>query len=80
MTDKATGNERPEYEVCLSDTHADHKGLSWCGKHVIGFAFADVDHAAQNGRGGGRLVVCRDCLPLAVAALRNGWVCEGTRP
>lgn len=70
---QTTEGERPEYEVCISDTHADRKGKAWCGKRVWGFAFVDVDHAAQNGRSEGRLIVCRDCLSRATAALRNGW-------
>lgn len=65
--------ERPEHEVCISDTHIDGKGKSWCGKGFSGFTFMNVDHAAQNGRSRGRLIVCRDCLSLAVTALKNGW-------
>jgi hypothetical protein len=63
---------RPDYIACVRDTHVDRQGLAWCGRHAPGWAFQDADHAALNGRGQGRMVVCPECRKALVAALENG--------
>lgn len=64
---------RPEYIKCISDTHEDNKGKSWCGRRLFAeFAFVDADHAAMNGRNNGRLVACAECTRLIMAAMQNG--------
>jgi len=67
-------NERPEWVRCIRRNHVAHDKESWCGKSTYGFdkPFLDVDHAAENGLQGGRLVACRECVTAATAALQNG--------
>lgn len=38
--------------------------LTWCDRQLEGaeFAFTSIDHAALNGKHGGRLVTCTECL------------------
>lgn len=64
--------ERPDWIVCVSDTHADRRNMAWCGRRVSGFAFVDADHAAQNGRAEERLVTCPECAAALVKALNHG--------
>lgn len=68
------GTRRPEWIRCVVDKHMDRKGLAWCGRSTpsLAWSFVDVDHVAQNGRAGGRLVVCPECLKAIESALRNG--------
>lgn len=58
---------------CITDTHADAKGATWCGKPADQFewTFMDIDHAAMNGRNGGRLTVCPSCRAAVIAGLKN---------
>ena len=60
-----------EYQCHVMDAHADRHGLAWCGvvPHPLEFTFISVDHAALNGRNGGRLVPCQACRHAIVAAL-----------
>jgi hypothetical protein len=70
--EKTLTTARPDWIACVKDTHADRSGVAWCGRPLVAFAFADADHAAQNGRGGGRLVTCPDCANALVTALNHG--------
>ena len=63
---------RPDAIVCIADTHADKKGLTWCGERVGDFAFVDADHAAMNGRYKGRLAPCPQCRDAVIAGLMEG--------
>lgn len=64
---------RPDYVHCIADVHADNVGKSWCGRDIrMEFHFMNIDHAAFNGRGEGRLVACPDCVAKIIAALGNG--------
>ncbi len=65
---------RPEWIVCIDDTHADNLGKTWCGKPKppLTFTFVSVDHAAINGRNKGRLVCCPECAKAVIEALREG--------
>lgn len=67
-------NDRPDWIKCVRHTHEDLKTQSWCGRRleVFEFAFMDADHAAENGRQGGRLVACGECAAAITAALGNG--------
>ena len=66
-------DDQPEWVHCVAHSHLDLKGTSWCGRRLApGWHFADADHAAENGRQGGRLVACRECVSAICAALRNG--------
>ena len=59
--------------TCITDTHANADGATWCGKpkNRFDFRFMDIDHAAMNGRNGGRLTVCPQCRKSVIAGLRN---------
>jgi hypothetical protein len=65
---------RPEYVKCVQDNHRDHDGRSWCGQvlNKFDFAFVSIEHAAFNGRAGGRLVACSECTAAIIKALTNG--------
>jgi hypothetical protein len=67
-------SERPEYVHCVEHDHADLKGTSWCGRRLwsMDWRFVDIDHAANNGLNGGRLVACPACVTAITTALRNG--------
>lgn len=58
---------------CIRDTHVIREGLSWCDR-ILGPepAFVSIDHAALNGRAGGRLTVCPECAARVVQVLTNG--------
>jgi hypothetical protein len=58
---------------CITDTHVDAHKASWCGKPAnnFEFRFADIDHAAMNGRHGGYLTVCPRCRAAVIAGLKN---------
>jgi hypothetical protein len=60
-----------DYEAHIEDTHADHRGYAWCGAPLAGgeFVFRNIDHAAMNGRGNGRLVPCPECRNAVIKAL-----------
>lgn len=62
---------RPEWVKCIADQHSDNAGLSWCGRRIeaFEFSFVDIDHAAINGRNGGRLVACPECVSAICEAL-----------
>lgn len=63
---------RHEYVTCIADTQVGKEGLSWCGRMVSHeFHYTDIDHAAFDGRQGGRLVACQDCVRAVAAALRT---------
>lgn len=62
---------RPEWVHCVGHVHVDLKGTTWCGRLERPF-FQDAAHAAENGRKGGRLVVCRECAAAITEALHNG--------
>lgn len=64
---------RPEWIKCIRQTRVEHKGKTWCGRQLSDFdwAFVDVDHAANNGANGGRLVACPQCVEAAAKALRS---------
>ena len=64
---------RPDWIKCVADTHEDYKGKSWCGREITGeFHFISIDHAAHNGRNGGRLVPCLKCYQAIEKALKAG--------
>ena len=42
------------------------------GRPVLGFAFLDIDHAAENGAAAGRLVACKMCVAKTTRALQDG--------
>jgi hypothetical protein len=48
-------------------------GATWCGKPAdrMDFRFMEIDHAAMNGRNGGRLTVCPQCRKAIIAGLKN---------
>lgn len=56
--------KRPEHIRCIRHTHADKRGLSWCGKAVSNFdlCFQDIDHAAYSAQNGSRLLPCSECV------------------
>lgn len=58
---------------CITDTHGDAKGASWCGKapDVFEWRFMDIDHAAMSGRNGGYLTVCPRCRSAVIDGLKN---------
>ena len=62
--------KQPDWVHCVEHTEAE----SWCGKTLplTEWRFLGADHAAENGRQGGRLVACRGCVEAISAALRNG--------
>lgn len=47
--------------------------LTWCGEQYFGFAFINIEHAAENGFIQGRLIACPDCIESVVISLKNGW-------
>lgn len=59
--------------TCITDTHGEANGATWCGKpkDQFDFRFMDIDHAAMNGRNGGRLTVCPKCRKAVIAGLKN---------
>jgi len=63
---------RPDYVKCVAVDDVEHRGLSWCGKRLDLWHFLGIDHAALNGRQGGRLVACPECTEAIITALRNG--------
>lgn len=65
---------RSEYVRCVTDNHRDNDGRSWCGKTLnkFDFAFVSIEHAAFNGRSGGRLVACSECTVEIIKALESG--------
>lgn len=69
-------SKRPDHIHCIADNQNSPLGTAsncmWCGRWVIGFRFADIDHAAMNGRNDGRLVACQACVRKIVKALQNG--------
>jgi hypothetical protein len=64
--------ERPDYVVCVGRSHIDHKNETWCERRADGFVFAGIDHAAENGKAGGRLVACPQCVEQIGIALAFG--------
>ena len=70
-------SQRPEWVKCvLADVSEHHPsfGKTWCGQpRGLEFYFQNIDHAALNGQGKGRLVVCEECLAVIVKALSNGY-------
>lgn len=58
---------------CITDTHLEANGATWCGKpsDKTEFRFVDVDHAAMNGRNGGYLTVCPRCRAAVIDGLKN---------
>lgn len=64
---------RPDYIKCIEDTHTDSNRKTWCGKEYnqFEFTFLDIEHAAFNGRNGGRLAACKDCIKAITKALDN---------
>ena len=63
---------RPDWVHCIRHTHVDRLKTNWCGRPATGWDFVGADHAAENGRKGGRLVACRQCVAAISDALRNG--------
>lgn len=61
---------RPEWVRCVEDNN----GRSWCGRRIgpSDLSFVGVDHDAMNGRNGGRLVACQECVTAIYEGLRNG--------
>lgn len=59
--------------TCITDTHVEANGATWRGKPAdrMDFRFMDIDHAAMNGRNGGRLTVCPQCRKAVIAGLKN---------
>jgi hypothetical protein len=67
---------RPDWVQCIEQAH----GMSWCGNRITSFHFTDLDHAAQTGLVGGRLVACTQCVDAALKALRAGTSEAGAAP
>lgn len=63
-----TTESRPDWIQCIEQAH----GRSWCGQQITSFHFTDLDHAAQTGLVGGRLVACTQCVDAAMKVLRAG--------
>jgi hypothetical protein len=57
----------------IAHTHADKKGLAWCGAALGCFewSFAGIDHATYNATSGGRLVACPACVEAVAKALAS---------
>lgn len=67
--------DRPEWNKCaLTGLGVPPERKTWCGRTPDAgeWCFADVSHAAINGRAKGRLVLCGDCRDEIVEALDNG--------
>ena len=65
-------NERPDYVHCVGMGYEDGRKIeSWCGGSDRPF-FVDPTHAALNGKHGGRLVACPDCVKSIHQALLSG--------
>lgn len=62
---------RPEWIKCIQRMHNHMTHLTWCGRehYDLEFLFLGVDHAAENGASGGRLVACRQCVGAIREAL-----------
>jgi hypothetical protein len=63
--------DRPDYVKCVRRTAAGFEHKAWCGRDIWSheFSFENVDHAAENGMAGGRLVTCPACRKAIAAAL-----------
>ena len=70
MGDSKATETRPDYVKCVQLSASG----TWCGRAlgIFEWAFQGVDHAAQNGASGSRLVVCPECVAQIIAALRGG--------
>lgn len=65
-------SERPDWVKCIRRTRGDMpRYTTWCGSND-GF-FESLDHAAENGFNGQRLVACKECVKIAVKYLKTGW-------
>lgn len=63
---------RPDYVVCVR-TGIEGDKTAWCGCFIgRAFSFSDPTHAALNGKQGGRLVACKECVDAITKALNNG--------
>lgn len=62
---------RPEYIKCVARTCVDP--VTWCGRAIVDYTFAGLDHAANSGALEDRHVVCEECLKAAIKALHNGY-------
>ena len=54
-------------------THRDGQKLdspeTWCGSHIVGWHFADAQHAAQTGKAMGNPRACGECVDAIKQAL-----------
>lgn len=66
-----TNKKRPDWVHCVGTGMVGEEGRSWCGGAERPF-LVDPAHAALNGRNGGRLVACRECVAAIHRALQNG--------
>ena len=57
--------ERPDYIQCIQHTHADLRGVTWCGRRDPYAYFQDLDHAAYAIKAQTRMVPCSECLEAA---------------
>jgi len=64
--------DRPEWVKCV--LLPEDNALTWCARQLepAEFAFTSIDHAALNGKHGGRLVACSGCVRLIIGALSRG--------
>ena len=68
---------RSEWVECIQRPRPGQPRKAWCGR-VLGdaFAFESLDHAAENGHVEGRLLACRACVAIGIAALKRGTASE----
>lgn len=64
-------DSRPDWVVCIQQTHAEKKGDAWCGRPIAGFAFENIDHAAYSAASRGRQVPCPQCVKAIMDALNS---------
>lgn len=74
---------RPDHVRCVQTgmyVNGTPEKVSWCGRDTHHeWTFVDAAHAALNGRSGGRLVACEDCLAAIVKALWAGHAALASR-
>lgn len=67
-------SNRPEWVVCVRETHEERKDKTWCGRQLYPtaqeFVFESIDHAAYSNLNHARLVPCAECLAKVLVALR----------
>ena len=66
-------SKKHEWIKHIAHTHADMKKMAWCGEPLtFDWAFENIDHAAYNGMGKGRLVACKACTDAVIRCVTEG--------